>query len=90
VKLSFNLEAPVHFAIQEFPEILEFVHRKYEQPSDIERTLELVQKSHGVEKTKLLAATHCKKAIEALNSFEKSPYLDSLIYLVGLTLNREK
>eukprot|EP01080_Neovahlkampfia_damariscottae_P002789 gene2789-4197_t len=82
--------APVHFAIQEFPEILEFVERKYENPNDIEKTIEFVKKSNGVEKAKLLAATHCKKAIESLKNFEQSPYLDSLIYLVGLTLNRTK
>ena len=69
---------------------MEFVERKYENENDIERTIEFVKKSNGVEKSKLLAATHCKKAIESILNFEKSPYLDSLIYLVGLTLNRTK
>lgn len=82
--------APVHFAAQEYPELIEMISRKFEKQGDVEKTLELVQKSKGIEKTKLLAATHCKKAIENLLKFEPSQYRDSLIYLTGLTLERDK
>lgn len=82
--------APVHFAAKEYPELIEMIQRKFEKQGDVEKTLELVQKSKGIEKTKLLAATHCKKAIECLLQLEPSHYRDSLIYLTGLTLERDK
>jgi solanesyl diphosphate synthase len=82
--------APVHFACKEFPILNEMIKNKFSGENDVERTIEFVSKSGGVEKTKILAATHIKRSIQALSTFQDSPWKDSLIYLAGLTLDRIK
>lgn len=50
----------------------------------------MVRKSDGVQQTRALAATHCKKAIQAILKFDPSPARNTLIQLIGKILERNK
>lgn len=58
--------APVLFAAEEHKELLPLIRRKFAQPGDAERALELVGRSEGLERTQQLAEDHAAVAVEAL------------------------
>jgi geranyl diphosphate synthase len=47
--------APTIFAAEEFPKLSVLIGRKFEAPGDVDEALDLVGRSRGLEKTKLLA-----------------------------------
>jgi geranylgeranyl pyrophosphate synthase len=53
--------APTIFAAEEFPKLLVLIGRKFEAPGDVDEALVLVNKSKGLEKTKLLARVFVDK-----------------------------
>jgi geranylgeranyl pyrophosphate synthase len=84
--------APVLFAAEEFPDILEpLVERKFRHAGDIETTVQYVQKSSGLERTKNLAYVHAEAAINAvLSAFPPSLYRDALVQLAYKVIARTK
>jgi len=57
---------PVLAASEEHPELLPMIRRRFRGPEDIDRALELVKNSHGIEKAIDLAAYHADEAVRAL------------------------
>lgn len=53
--------APTIFASEEFPKLSVLISRKFEAPGDVDEALQLVTKSRGLEKTKLLARVNFLK-----------------------------
>ena len=47
--------APSIFASEQYPKLATLIARKFEAPGDVDEALDLVKKSDGIEKTKLLA-----------------------------------
>lgn len=80
--------APTIFAAEEFPKLWTLINRKFEAPGDIDEALLLVNKSKGLEKTKLLARVHAERAIEAIRAIEASPARDALISLACKVVTR--
>ena len=54
--------APVLYAAEQHPELLEMIQRKFKNDGDVSRANELVYDSDGIERTRSMAADHCKLA----------------------------
>lgn len=63
---------PVLFAAEEHPELLPLIGRKFARAGDVERAVELVQRSSGIERSKELARTHVDRALACLEDFGPS------------------
>ncbi|KAK4316742.1 hypothetical protein Pmani_012122 [Petrolisthes manimaculis] len=73
--------APVLFACEKFPELNPMIMRRFQEPGDVQRALELVHQSDGLEQTVFLARQHCQEAIKVINSIKSSPEQKALITL---------
>jgi len=82
--------APILYAANEFPELTRLIKRKFEQRGDLEAAHELLLKSKGLERTRLLAEDHAHKAVRALDILEDSPSKDALVHLCHIVLSRNK
>jgi solanesyl diphosphate synthase len=82
--------APVLFACEEFPELGLMVDRKFKQEGDVERAVELVFRSAGIERTKELARVHAEAAMDAILELDASVHRDSLIHLANRVVARTK
>ena len=88
--------APVLFAAEERPELNQLIRRKFKEPGDVERALEAVQATDGLERTRLLAAEHAAAAVAALERLPPTASAEALVArqaLVSITervLSRRK
>ena len=82
--------APVLFASEQFPELEAMMDRKFKSEGDVDRAVELVFKSDGIERTKELARVHSEIAMEALLELDSSIYRDALINLTHKVVSRTK
>lgn len=84
--------APVLYAWQEFPNegLAEMVARKFENKGDVEKALEIVRKSRGLDRTKELALHHSHLAQEALSKLPPSEARDALFNLNQQVITRVK
>jgi solanesyl diphosphate synthase len=83
--------APVLFAAEKFPdELSSMIERKFKIDGDVERAVELVRKSDGIQRTKDLAQVHVELAIQSISELEKSNYRDSLIHLAHKVVDRSR
>jgi len=80
--------APVLYAIDEQPDLVPLVERKFGQPGDVERACELVMASTGLQRTKELATFHAQAAVDACCSLPPSDERDGLIQLCHVVLSR--
>ncbi|TFJ87238.1 hypothetical protein NSK_001570 [Nannochloropsis salina CCMP1776] len=81
--------APVLLAARTFPdEVGDMVKRKFASEGDVERALDLVQRSDGLKKAKDLALVQAEQAMEAALTMNPSPARDGLIKLASLVVNR--
>ena len=82
--------APVLYAAEDYPELRPMIERKFKNAGDVEYARNCVDKSEGLEKTKLLASKYCNSAIEAISTLNNSDAKDSLVHLANCVLYREK
>ncbi len=83
--------APTLFACEEFPEIVPYMKRKFENEGDVETVMNLVVKSSGLRRTKELAQVHAEHAVKAIQTtFPSSIAKDALISLAVRIINRKK
>jgi geranylgeranyl pyrophosphate synthase len=81
--------APTLFACDDYPELLPYIQRKFENPGDIEAVSYLVQKSTGLQKTKDLAQVHAEHAINSIQKvYPPSRAKDALIALAVKIITR--
>ncbi|RZC43536.1 hypothetical protein C5167_036483 [Papaver somniferum] len=66
------ITAPVLFATEEFPELQAVINRGFDDPANVDRALEYLQKSRGIQRAKELAIEHANMAASAIDSFPKS------------------
>ena len=71
-------------------ELLDIVRNKNEEQNSINRAVQLVLQSGGIEYAHEKMMEYCKKAIELLTEIPESDAKNSLIGLVHFTMNREK
>lgn len=83
--------APVLFALEQFGEIEEMMERKFKHENDVERTIELVEISDGIGKTRQLAKQHAQQAVNAIVSvLPASDHRSALVNLADFALTRER
>lgn len=81
--------APVLFAAERFPDEMDrLIDRKFGEIGDVNRAVELVRQSDGIQRTKDLAHVYVELAIDAVMELEPSPYRDSLIHLAYKVIDR--
>ncbi|KAI3839425.1 hypothetical protein MKX03_017548 [Papaver bracteatum] len=66
------ITAPILFAIEEFPELQEIVNRGFDNPKDVDLSLEYLGKSRGIQRAIELATEHANLAVSAINSLPQS------------------
>jgi len=80
--------APVLYASEEFPELTALIERKFAQPGDVARAVDLVSQSRGLQRTKELATFHAQAAVDAASVFPEGEARDGLIALCHIVLSR--
>ena len=60
------ITAPVLFAAEEHPELIEMIQRKFKGDADVARANDLVFDSRGIERTRDMAVEHCKLAADTV------------------------
>ena len=86
--ISGNLTLPVLYALEEKPYLEVLIEREFAQPDDLEQALTLVRESHGVERSRELAAYHAEIAVQNLDSLKPSESSKALIDLADYVLSR--
>lgn len=82
--------APVLFAIREHPDLEPLVLRRFSEPGDVERALDMVRNSEGLLQTKLLAEMHCKEAVRLAKELPDSEYSNCLVEAALTQIHRDK
>ncbi|KAF8926843.1 coq1 putative hexaprenyl diphosphate synthase [Dissophora ornata] len=82
--------APVLFAWEEYPELGKLIKRNFDREGDVETAWSLVLKSQGLAQTRMLAQSHCQKAIAAISQLPDSQAKTALIQLTEKVLDRKK
>lgn len=85
-----NLTAPVIFAMEEKPSLTMLIEREFSEEGDLEKALELVKDSDGIERARALASYHSNLAKESLDCLNNSPSADALLELTDYLLSRIK
>ncbi|PSN18083.1 solanesyl diphosphate synthase [filamentous cyanobacterium CCP5] len=85
---SGNLTAPVLYAIEERPVLVNLIEREFSQDEDFKQAMELVRSSRGIERSRELANQHVHKALECLQGLEESDSRQSLVDISEYILRR--
>jgi all-trans-nonaprenyl-diphosphate synthase len=85
---SGNLTAPVLYALKEKPYLEALIEREFAQDGDLDQALALVHDSHGIERSRELAAHHAKLATDCLSDLPPSQSRQALIKLTDYVLSR--
>ncbi|KAK6150086.1 hypothetical protein DH2020_017611 [Rehmannia glutinosa] len=72
VALSGIVTAPILFAMEEFPELRDVVDQGFDNSANVDRALEYLGKSRGIQRTRELAAKHASLASAAIDSFPEN------------------
>jgi geranylgeranyl pyrophosphate synthase len=87
--------APVLYALQQKSTIdttllQTMMDRKFRQDGDVNKAVELVFASDGIEKTKELAQVHAELAMDAALQLKPSEYRDALVHLAYKVVDRTR
>lgn len=87
--------APVLYALQSMPasdtaNLQTMMDRKFRQDGDVDKAVELVFASDGIEKTKELAQVHAELAMDAALQLKPSEYRDALVHLAYKVVDRTR
>lgn len=66
------------------------IMRRFQEAGDVQRALELVHQSDGLEQTMFLAKQHCQEAIKVISSLKSSPEQKALITITDKIMSRVK
>jgi all-trans-nonaprenyl-diphosphate synthase len=86
--ISGNITGPALYALEENPYLTVLIEREFSEEGDIEQALEIVRQSKGIQRSRELAATHAKIALQSLSSLKPSDSSDSLKELTDYVLSR--
>lgn len=82
--------APVLFAAEKHPFLNDLILRRFNEPGDVERTLEAVKNSDGLEGTRLLATQYSIDAKRYLTSLQDSEEKEALSSIATAVVERMK
>ncbi|XP_073048237.1 solanesyl diphosphate synthase 3, chloroplastic/mitochondrial-like isoform X4 [Primulina eburnea] len=90
------ITAPILFAMEEFPQLRAIVDQGFDNSANVDRALEYLGKSHGIERTRELAAKHANLASAAIDSLPQNDDKDvqksrrALVELTHRVITRTK
>lgn len=82
--------APVLFAAREYPELYQYIKRRFSENGDVKRTIEAVNTSQSLKKSHDLAVEYSEKAIGFARQFRDCPETDHLYKLAIDIVHRYK
>jgi all-trans-nonaprenyl-diphosphate synthase len=85
---SGHITAPALYALEEQPGLEPLIERELAQEADLEEAMKLIEASHGIERSRELAAQHAKMAVEHLQSLPDCDSRQALINLADYVLSR--
>lgn len=83
-----NLTAPVLFALEEKPSLEVAIEREFAEEGDIEEAIALIKETKAIERTRELAASYAKKAVDHLQCLPSCDSREALINLADYVLSR--
>jgi all-trans-nonaprenyl-diphosphate synthase len=83
-----NITAPALFALRETPYLEVLIEREFSEEGDIEKALDIVHASGGIERSKEMAARYGQAALKHLDRLQASPSKQALIDVVDYVLSR--
>ncbi|XVF40082.1 hypothetical protein PTKIN_Ptkin01aG0083400 [Pterospermum kingtungense] len=90
------ITAPILFAMEEFPQLQAVIEQGFKNPANVDTALEYLWKSHGIQRTRELAAKHASLAVAAINSLPETSSIDvrksrqALVNLTQILTTRNK
>ncbi|KAL8468545.1 hypothetical protein ACS0TY_031665 [Phlomoides rotata] len=90
------ITAPILFAMEEFPELRAVVDQGFDNSANVERALEYLANSHGIQRTRELAVKHANLASAAIDNLPQNDDEDvqrsrrALVELTHRVINRTK
>jgi all-trans-nonaprenyl-diphosphate synthase len=85
---SGNLTAPVLYALKEEPYLEILISREFSQPEDLNKALDLINNSEGIEQARKLAINHAQVAAQNLNCLPPSESKEALQELTNYVVSR--
>jgi all-trans-nonaprenyl-diphosphate synthase len=85
---SGNLTAPVLYALKQKPYLEILIEREFSKEDDINKALELIKESDGIEKSRELAANHARMAAQSLSCLAPSDSTQALNELTDYAVSR--
>jgi all-trans-nonaprenyl-diphosphate synthase len=85
---SGKLTSPVFYALQKEPFLGILIERKFSEPEDLNKALELINKSNGIEAARQLAKDLAYKASQSLSCLTPSNSKDALYELADYAVSR--
>ncbi|MBV6623112.1 MAG: solanesyl diphosphate synthase [Rivularia sp. (in: Bacteria)] len=83
-----HITAPVIYALEEKQELKTLIKRKFKQAGDLEKALMLVEDSKGIQRSRDLAASKAKLAVQHIAQLPSSPTRQTLIDMADYVLSR--
>ncbi len=83
-----NLTAPTLYAMQEHPALADLITNEFTNAGDLEKALDLVLHSQGINKSWELATFHTQQALEQLADLAPSASRDALVAMADYVLKR--
>ncbi|HIK45336.1 MAG TPA: solanesyl diphosphate synthase [Leptolyngbyaceae cyanobacterium M65_K2018_010] len=85
---SGNLTAPVLYAMMEHPFLATLIEREFAETGDFDQAIDLVHQSAGIQRSRDLAATQAKAAVESLQVLPPSAARQALHDIADYVLRR--
>lgn len=85
---SGNLTAPVLYALKQQPYLEILIERKFSEPEDLNKALELIKNSDGINQARQLAANHASMAAKNLTCLAPSDSTEALNELTDYVVSR--
>lgn len=83
-----NLTAPLIFALEESSELHYLLNREFQNENDINKAIQLIKRTSGVQKAKDLAEEHIQTSLQILNNKNYKNVSDALYDVSNYVLNR--
>lgn len=83
-----NLTSPILFAIEEQPKLYTLINREFENKDDIQKAINIIKQTNGIEKAQDLAAEHIQAALQALSNYNYSEANQTLKMVSSYILTR--
>nr|YP_009243844.1 prenyl transferase [Sporolithon durum]AMK96086.1 prenyl transferase [Sporolithon durum] len=83
-----NLTSPLIFALHNQPELIKLIDREFQEDGDQKKAVELIHRTHAIEKAKDLAIEHAQASLQYLKTYQHNDFIDTLKYISNYIINR--